>query len=143
MGAGAEWEDGPLSTRSSIWLLWAALVVCWPLPLFGLEGSFVPAARYAQLASALSALALLEGTQGMVGIFLGLLWGHAVIYAALLLALAAAVVRLATGRLSASGRAGVVAALVTCVLIWGGIVSQLDTQFHHSDAHASLWKLYR
>jgi hypothetical protein len=131
-----------MTSKSAAWLLWAGLVFCWPLPLFGLEGSAVPVARYAQLASALSALAILEGTQGMVGLFLGLLWGHVVVYGLLLMLLVQLGVRFGLASRTPSTRRWLTLALIAVVVIAGSAIGY-DTQFHHSEAHASLWRLYR
>ena len=72
-----------------------ALVV--PLPMFGLEGANVPLGRFAQLAGALTILALVEGTGGMVGLFLLLFWGHVVLYGLVEAAAAMLVARVGGG----------------------------------------------
>ena len=71
-----------MNPRLATCLIWLTLVMVWPVSMFGLDGSFTPVARFIQLASALSWLGFLEGTEGMVGLFIGLLWGHAVVYGA-------------------------------------------------------------
>ncbi len=124
-------------------VLWTVAAVCWPLPMLGLEGSYVPVARYVQLATAITTLALIEGTQGMVGLFMGLLWGHVLVWSAVLGGVAWATTRFVVGRAPATGRRGIVVALVALVVVWGVFLSEYDTQFHHTDAHAPIWSVYR
>ena len=68
--------------------------VVWPLPLFGLDGSSIPAARFLQLAISLSALIATEGSGGLVGVFGLLLWAHAVVYGLFGVVLSGLVVRI-------------------------------------------------
>jgi hypothetical protein len=117
-------------------------MLCWPLPLLGLGDASVPAARYAQLASALGVLGWLDGTQGMVGVMLGLFWGHVIVYALALGGIAALVARFGLGGRSPEQRRLWVIGLVVLVVLVGS-VQGYDTPFHHSDAHAPLWRLYR
>lgn len=130
-------------TRLMRWLLFAALSWTWPLPLFGLDGTTVPVVRFLQLAASLSVLIALEGAGGMVDAFFGLLWGHVLIYGLILFGVAS----LIAGLISAirSGRAGIWITIAVAVVLvgWASFVDPYDTMFHHSDAHASLWDLYR
>ena len=132
-----------MTNRRIALLLWVVAVSCWPLPMFGLEGSYVPVARYAQLATAITRLGVLEGTEGMVGLFMGLLWVHALGWAFVLAIAAWLLARLVVARAPQGGRSGVVAGVVALVVVWGVFLSEYDTQFHHSDAHAPFWSLYR
>ena len=132
-----------MTHRRVLLLLWTVAALCWPLPLLGFEGSYIPVARFIQLATAITTLGLLEGTEGMVGLFMGLLWGHVLVWSAVLGVAAWAATRFVVGRAPASGRRGVVAAILALVVVWGAILSEYDTQFHHTDAHAPIWSLYR
>lgn len=132
-----------MSLRGATGCLFIAMLVVVPLPLLGLEGSSVPVLRYVQLAAALSILAILEGTAGMVALFLGLLWGHALAFGLLLLLAAALLSRFVIGRLPEARRTWAVVAAVVVLLGWGAFGARYDTQFHHSDAHASLLEMYR
>lgn len=132
-----------MSSKAAAWVLFVALILMWPLPLLGLEGSFVPVARFLELALALSGLAIIEGTGGMVGLFLLLLWGHVLVYTGLLYVVVRLLRRFAFDRLSAGSCALIVVLAVGGLLGWSGFGRPYDTQFHHSDAHASLFEVYR
>jgi hypothetical protein len=125
------------------WLLFAVLVWVWPLPLFGLEGSSVPVARFAELAGALSILIAVEGAGGMVGAMLLLLWGHVLVYGLLLFGVSSLLARFGLARLPAPVATGVAFAMVGAMLLWGVFGHPYDSLFHHSEAHASLLDLYR
>ena len=132
-----------MSAKAAAWVLFVALLLVWPLPLLGLEGSFIPVARFLELALALSGLAIVEGTGGMVGLFLLLLWGHVLVYGGLLYVFVYLLRRLAFGRVSDASRALIVALAIAGLLAWSMLASPYDTQFHHSSAHASLLEIYR
>ena len=123
-------------------LLLAALLVL-PFPLLGLGGSFVPVARFAQLALGLSVLGVTEGGEGMVGPMVGLLWGHAIIFGLLLWGAVALLRRLLRRSIGDARVGGVLAALAVVVALGGFAFAEYDTQFHHSTAHATLAELYR
>jgi len=125
------------------WILFAVLALALPLPFFGLEGSFVPVARYVQLGSALLVLIAIEGAGGMVGAIAGLLWAHAIVYALLLTVVSKLIAGQILERLPQATRHWIVAAIIVGLFVaaqFGGIY---ETQFHHSRAHASLGALYR
>ena len=132
-----------MSSKAAAWVLFVALLLTWPLPLLGLEGSFIPVARFLELALALSGLALVEGTGGMVGLFLLLLWGHVLVYAGLLYGVVVLLRRLALERVSRRARAITLLVTVAALLAWSTLAPPYDTQFHHSEAHASLLEVYR
>ncbi|MFP6622563.1 MAG: hypothetical protein VCC20_03715 [Myxococcota bacterium] len=132
-----------MSARAAAIVLVAAAVLTIPFPLFGLDGSFVPVARYAQLAVVLLAVIAQEGTGGMVGLFAGLIVGHVAVYGAVLVLVTWLVRRFVLDRLSPRGRIGVVSALVVCLLGATSFTPLYDSQFHHESAHARLWELYR
>jgi hypothetical protein len=132
-----------VSARAAAVALLAVTVLTIPVPLFGLDGSFVPVARYAQLAVVLLAVIAQEGAGGMVGLFAGLIVGHVAVYGALLVLVTWLVRRFVLDRLSPRGRIGVVSALVVCLLAAASFAPLYDSQFHHESAHARLWELYR
>ena len=132
-----------MSSKAAAWVLFVALILMWPLPLLGLEGSFVPVARFLELALALSVLAIIEGTGGMVGLFLLVLWGHVLVYAGLLYFVVRLLRRFAFDRLSGGACALIVVLAVGGLFGWSAFGRPYDTQFHHSDAHASLFEVYR
>ena len=131
-----------MSARAAAVALFAGAVLTIPFPLLGLDGSFVPVARYAQLGAVLLALIAREGAGGMVGALTGLIVGHAAVYGALLV-LGSWLVRRALDRVSSRARATVVGAGVVLLLAVFSLAPLYDTQFHHGSAHASLWQLYR
>lgn len=132
-----------MTNRRIALLFWVVAASCWPLPMLGLEGSYVPVARYVQLATAITTLGVLEGTEGMVGLFIGLLWAHALVWGLVLAIAAWVVARFVVARAPQGGRSGLVAGVVALVIVWGVLLSEYDTQFHHSDAHAPFWSVYR
>jgi hypothetical protein len=123
-------------------LIWLSLMVCWPLPLLGLGDATVPTVRYAQLASALGVLGLQDGTQGMVAVLLGLFWGHVLVYSLILGSVAALVAHFGLGGRDPRERRRWVWGLVGVIVI-AATLQGYDSPFHHSNAHASLWTLYR
>lgn len=133
-----------MNAKASAWVLFGALLLTWPLPMLGLEGTLIPVARFLQLALALSGLAIVEGTGGMVGLLVALLWAHVLVYAALLFAAGWLLRRVALERIpGARLRALVVGVAVAGLLGWSIVGRPYDTQFHHSKAHASLLEIYR
>lgn len=123
-------------------VLWAVLLLVAPFPLFGLEGVFVPTARYGQLAAALSLLGGLEGTEGVTGLFMGLLWAHALVFAAVLAAIVWGL-RRALPRFVGAQAAACLLALALGALVWGIGFAEYRSAFHHTTSHASLSELYR
>lgn len=124
-------------------LIFLTLFCVWPLPMLGLEGSVVPAARFLQLGGALLTLILLEGTGGIVGTLTGLMWGHVIVYGGLLWAFATLLSRFVFSRADDVARTRIVICVMAFLVAWGVLGRPYDTQFHHSDAHASLADLYR
>ena len=132
-----------MSAKAAAWISYVALLVMWPLPMLGLEGSFVPVARFLELALALSGLAIVEGTGGMVGLFLLVLWGHVLVYAGLLYGVVSLLRRLVLDGMPGGLRAVALVVFVAALLGWSTLGRPYDTQFHHSKAHASLLEIYR
>lgn len=132
-----------MGTRAAGALLFVAALLCVPFPMLGLEGSLVPVARYLQLAVVSLALLLREGPQGVVGILVALLAGHALFYASALAAATWLLARFGLARLSARGRVLAAAVGVAALVAATGSLHLYDTQFHHTSAHARLFELYR
>ncbi len=124
-------------------LMFLTLFCVWPLPLLGLEGSFVPAARFLQLGVSLVALILIEGSGGIVGLITGLMLGHAIVYGILLWIGASLLARFVFSRIDDVVRPRVVIVVMAFFIAWGIFSRPYDTQFHHSHAHASLAELYQ
>lgn len=125
------------------WPLFVALFFTWPFPLFGLEGSLIPAARFLQLAASLSVLLVLEGAGGMVGVLHLLLWAHVTVYGVSLFVGSVLVTRQLESRLPARYDIAVATLAIAALCAWGILGKPYDTQFHHSDVHASIPSLYR
>jgi len=125
------------------WVLFVALLATWPVPLFGLDGTLVPVLRFAQLGMSLSGLIAVEGAGGMVAALLTLFWAHVLIYGLILFGVTSILVRMVLSRLPDRMRFVAAAAVVLALILWGSLADPYDSAFHHSDAHASLMKLYR
>lgn len=125
------------------WILFGALIWTWPFPLLGLDGTWVPVARFIQLAVSISVLILLEGAGGKVAAFFGLLWVHALIFGLVLFGVASILVRQTRRRLPDRIGAGLLLGIVIALFVWAIWGSPYDTQFHHSNAHASFLEIYR
>jgi hypothetical protein len=123
--------------------LFVAALAALPLPMFGFDGSSVPAARYWQLGLVCLQIIAAEGGQGMVGAFAGLLLGHAVVYTTGIALAAAIVTRTLLRRVPLRGRDHILVISVTLLIALGIFARLYATQFHHSSAHAQLLELYR
>lgn len=132
-----------MSTAWTRTLIFMTLFCVWPLPLLGLGGSLVPAARFLQLGISLLALIVIEGSGGILGMITGLMWGHAIIYGALLWVVASLLARFVFSRVDEIVRTRVVIVVMAFLISWGIFGRPYDSQFHHSDAHASLAELYQ
>ena len=132
-----------IDARILRWILFATLLVTWPLPLFGLDGALVPVLRFAQLALSLLVLIALEGAGGMVSSLVILFWGHVLVYGLILFGVASIFVGQVVSRIPERTRVWATAATVVALLSWAGLVGPYNTIFHHSEAHASLLDLYR
>jgi hypothetical protein len=132
-----------IDARILRWILFVTLLVTWPLPLFGLDGTLVPVARFVQLASWLSVLIALEGAGGMVGSLFVLLWGHVLVYGLVLFVVASIFVGQVLSRFPNRVRVWVASAAVVALVAWASLADPYDSMFHHSDPHASLLELYQ
>lgn len=132
-----------MSARAAAATLFVVAALALPFPMLGLDGSFVPVARYAQLSAVLLALIAREGAGGMVGALAGVMVGHAIVYAGLLAGAAWLARRILLDRLSARVRAGLVGVVAVLLLVAASFAPLYDSQFHHTQAHARLWDLYR
>jgi hypothetical protein len=125
------------------WPLFLAVLLTWPVPLLGLEGSLVPVARFLQLAATLTVLIALEGVGGVIGLLLLLLWGHVLIYGSILFGVIWILDRYGLSRMRRRVGLGITLAVTAALIGWGTFARPYDTIFHHSDAHASLMEIYR
>lgn len=131
-----------MSPRVAACVLFVAAFVAFPLPMFVFEAS-VPAARIAQIALAAVALAISEGTQGMVGTAVALFVAQAVFYTALLAVAAWAFGRFVLARLPHRVRDHVTVILSVLLISIAAYAELYDSRFHHSSPHAKLLELYR
>ena len=125
------------------WVLFFVLLWTWPLPLFGLDGSMVPVARFVQLAASLSVLIAIEGAGGMVGALAFLLWGHVLVHGLILFGAATIIVRGGISRMPSAAGFWFTVAAVFGLLAWAHFCDPYDTPFHHSNPHAPLLDVYR
>lgn len=132
-----------MTVRNGGRLLWLASLMVLPLPMLGFDGSFVPVGRFAQLAAGLSILGFTEGADGIVGLFIALLWAHTVGFALLLFG-GVSILRRLLAHVVDPARLGVLLAGLAVGLVVGGLTfGEYDSQFHHTTAHATLQELYR
>jgi hypothetical protein len=124
-------------------ILFFLVFLMLPLPLFGLEGLMVPAARFLQLATALSILVVIEGSGGMVGSLLLLLWIHALFYGAMIYWGSRVVTRRLLPKFPELVGPWLIASVGVGLACWGLFGEPYASSFHHSEAHASLTRLYR
>jgi hypothetical protein len=124
-------------------ILFILLFLILPLPLLGLDGLMVPAARFFQLATVLSILVVIEGSGGMVGSLLLLLWIHALFYGAMIYWGSSIVTSRLLQKFPERSRPWLIAGFGLGLACWGLFGEPYSSSFHHSDAHASLTRLYR
>jgi hypothetical protein len=107
-----------MSQRAQKWSLWLAFFALVPVPFVLAATGFAPPLRVLFLASMLGAIALVDGAQGPMPIFLGLLFGQVALFAALAY-LAAHLLLRAFARLVSerwvSALVGLTIALLLCV----------------------------
>jgi len=132
-----------MSPRAAGWVLFLVAFATVPLPLLGLEGARVPAARFAQLAAVMLGLVWHEGAGGMVGTLVLLFVGHAVVYTGLVALAAWGVARLVLPHLRDEARRTFVVLVAVALLLAASFGQLYDTPFHHASAHARLAELYR
>ena len=131
-----------MSTRIAGWLVFVAAFVSLPLPMLGLAGSLVPAARYLELGTVLLVLLAREGAGGMVGVIAGLLLAHAAVYGLALGLVTRLVAVPLLARLPASARGAVALGVAVGLLVVASTAHLYDSQFHDTSAHARLLDLY-
>lgn len=132
-----------MSARSAALVVFLVAFATLPLPMLGIDGARVPAARYVQLAAVLLGLVAHEGTGGLVGELIGLFLAHALVYTGVLAGLAFWLSRKVLPRLPASGRRNLAVVFTITVLVAASFGRLYDTPFHHASAHARLLELYR
>lgn len=131
-----------IEIRGMRWVLFAALMWTWPLPFLGFDDTFIPVARFIQLAGSLSILIGLEGTGGVVGPLFVLLWGHVFVYSGILFGATSILMVQLRSRLSERMGTSVALAVVFALISWASFADPYSTPFHHSNAHAPLLDLY-
>lgn len=72
-----------MSASTSRWILWLALVLALPLPMWWLGDGIVPAGRFLLLAAVCAAVRIVEGGGGVVTTVGAVLLAHALVYIAL------------------------------------------------------------
>jgi hypothetical protein len=123
----------PQATRRTLWL--AALLLV-PLPMLQF-GAFVPVVRYLLLGGVTLGLIIAEGGGEIPYLFLGLMLGHALVYAGLLWAAAWAAVRgLWAVSPTAAGR--VALAIATVGLLLALVTKPYVTPFSSVSLHSNL-----
>ncbi|MEE3332182.1 MAG: hypothetical protein VX246_15055 [Myxococcota bacterium] len=130
-----------MSPKIAACVLFVAAFIALPLPMFIFEAS-VPAARIAQIALATIALAVSEGTQGIVGMAVALFVGQAVLYTALLALAAWASGHYLLARLHHRVRDHVTVILSVLLISIAAYGELYDSRFHHSSPQANLLELY-
>ena len=107
-----------MSHRVQMGSLWLAFFALVPVPFILAATGFAPPLRVLFLAAILSAIALVDGVQGPMPIFLGLVFGQVALFAALAY-LAARLLLLAFARLVSErwvpALVGLMIALLLCV----------------------------
>lgn len=132
-----------MSPRFSQIALFLALFIALPLPMLGLDGVRVPAARFVQLGGSMLGLWAVEGGVGVEGSVTALLVTHAVVYTASLAGLVWALWRFVLSRFPHRFRDHVTVISVTLLILIGAYDELYETGFHHTSAHAQLFELYR
>jgi len=132
-----------VNPRVNATILFLAAVVALPLPLWGLDGVFVPVGRLLQLAGAIGWLVAIEGTGGMVVPFFALFAVHAVAYLGLLLGARYGLARWLLPPISQRLRDHITVIAATLMIMLPAYGEFYDTRFHHTSAHAGLFELYR
>ena len=132
-----------MNPRFAAAVIFIAAFIALPLPLLGLDGVVVPAARYWQLAGVLAVLVAIEGTGGMVGLFLGLMTVHAIVYTLLLGGACWGLGRSVLPRIHHRLRDHITVITATLLISLGIYAELYETRFHHSSANAKLLELYR
>ena len=127
-------------TRSVLFL---ALFVALPLPMLGLDGVRVPAARFVQVAGADLWRLVSQGTGELSGGVVALVALHAVLYTALLAVAVGALWHYALRRLPYRFRAHLTVIGVTLLVLIGIYDALYETRFHAATDRARLHELYR
>ncbi len=130
-----------MSERSSRLVVWIALVLALPLPLFGLEQAIVPAARSLMLAAICLLVIGLESANGVVPVLAALFLAQALLQLGLLWIAARLLVR-ALARLAPRWRTGLVAAAVALLLLAGSRIELYRTPYRAASLHATLLEVF-
>jgi len=127
-------------TRSVLFL---ALFIALPLPMLGLDGVRVPAARFVQVAGGELWSFASHGAGELSGTVVALLALHAVLYTALLAAAVGALWHYALRRLPYRFRDHVTVISATLLILIGIYDELYETRFHAATERAGLLELYR
>lgn len=130
-----------MSPRVARLLLWAAAALLVPLPFFLAQSGHVPAARIAMLGAITAAVAVVEGTHGMVAVAAAMLLAQALVYLLLQRIAAGLLVRL-LGRLAPGA---LLPATLALVLLGAALSAGLDLYrdpFRARGLHANVLSVY-
>ena len=123
--------------------LFLALFVALPLPMLGLDGVRVPAARFVQLAGG-ELWSLVSGASGELSVSVTtLVVFHAILYTALLAVVVAGLWKYVLRRLPHRFRDHVTVISVTLLILLGIYDELYETRFHAERERARLHELYR
>jgi phosphate/sulfate permease len=120
-----------MSSRATRRVLFLALLVLVPLPMFTFD-ALVPVARYLLLGAVCVGMRVAEGPGGVVWQLTALFFGHALVYGAVLWAVAWAVTR-SLDALPASARAALVACAIAAGMLWAVAAEPYRTPFGRAE----------
>jgi len=126
-----------MSVHSMRLWLWLALTVALPVPIWLLGPGSVPVGHLFELGAAATAFGLAESFRGVVGLTALVFLGQALVYAALLYAVAAAIARL-FGRFP-----GLVLGVTALLVVAACFVRLYHAPYHASEAHVTLLAVYQ
>ena len=126
-----------MSVRSTRILLWLALVLALPVPIWLLGPGRVPVGHLFELGSAAVAFGVAESFRGVVGLTAAVFLGQAIVYAALLWLVASLLAR-AGGMLR-----GALLALVAAGLVVASLAPIYHSAYNARAAQVTLVEVYQ
>ena len=126
-----------MSVRSVRHWLWIALLLALPVPIWLLGPGHVPVLHIVELGFAALAFGAAESFRGVVGATAAVLLGQALVYAAILYAVAALLVR-ALGRLR-----GRLLALAALLLVAACFLRVYHSPYHARTSQVTLIEVYQ
>ena len=120
-----------MSPRATRRVLFMALLVLVPLPMFTFD-ALVPVARYLLLGAVCVGMRVAEGPGGVVWQLTALFFAHALVYGALLWAVAWGVAR-SLDALPSSARAALVASVIAAATLWAVAAAPYRTPFGRAE----------